>query len=408
MSCPARSGIRPVWGSTCTPASCGFSGLDSLRRRQRTLIRAEPTAPARATTVARLIAWRWPRACCSPPIAVPTGRRRDRCPAQHSDQQVRPLWPRRSSASCRSGRRSGPHGQRDRLLLRPTASTGCRSATRRSRRSMRQAIVAIEDARFYQHGAIDLKGTIRASINNLQHKPVQGGSTLAQQYVKNVLYPFRAQPAGGVRGCDHRNPRPQDPRTADGRASRAPDDQEPDPRRLPERGLLRQLGLRRRGRRGALLQHRRVEAHAAAGGAAGRARGEPVRVRPDHQPEGGARPAATRCSSGWSRLGDITQADARAASRQPLGLHPSTLQKGCTSTSATATRRSSATTCSRSMKPGPGVQEAYQAAEPDRRAEDLHHPGPQGPARGAERGQLHDAAAAARQFNPGKQRGRPR
>jgi len=51
---------------------------------------------------------------------------------------------------------------------------------------MRHAIVAIEDARFYQHGAIDFRGTLRALVNNLQHQSVQGGSTLAQQYVKNV------------------------------------------------------------------------------------------------------------------------------------------------------------------------------------------------------------------------------
>jgi membrane peptidoglycan carboxypeptidase len=51
---------------------------------------------------------------------------------------------------------------------------------------MRHAIVAIEDSRFYKHGAIDFKGTLRAVVNNLEHKPVQGGSTLAQQYVKNV------------------------------------------------------------------------------------------------------------------------------------------------------------------------------------------------------------------------------
>jgi len=51
---------------------------------------------------------------------------------------------------------------------------------------MRQAIVAIEDSRFYQHGALDFKGTVRALVNNLQHQAVQGGSTLAQQYVKNV------------------------------------------------------------------------------------------------------------------------------------------------------------------------------------------------------------------------------
>src|SRR5215471_14378540 len=51
---------------------------------------------------------------------------------------------------------------------------------------MRQAIVGIEDSRFYQHGAIDFRGTVRALVNNLQHKSIQGGSTLSQQYVKNV------------------------------------------------------------------------------------------------------------------------------------------------------------------------------------------------------------------------------
>jgi membrane peptidoglycan carboxypeptidase len=51
---------------------------------------------------------------------------------------------------------------------------------------MRDAIVAIEDSRFYLHGAIDFRGTIRALVNDLSHNPVQGGSTLAQQYVKNV------------------------------------------------------------------------------------------------------------------------------------------------------------------------------------------------------------------------------
>src|ERR1039457_6289932 len=59
---------------------------------------------------------------------------------------------------------------------------------------MRRAIVATEDSRFYQHGAIDLKGTIRAFVNDFEHKPIQGGSTLAQQYVKNVLILSAADP----------------------------------------------------------------------------------------------------------------------------------------------------------------------------------------------------------------------
>jgi membrane peptidoglycan carboxypeptidase len=60
--------------------------------------------------------------------------------------------------------------------------------------AMRSAVVAIEDSRFYQHGALDFKGTVRAVINNLEHKPIQGGSTLAQQYVKNVLILSSADP----------------------------------------------------------------------------------------------------------------------------------------------------------------------------------------------------------------------
>ena len=53
---------------------------------------------------------------------------------------------------------------------------------------MQQAIVAIEDARFFQHGAIDLKGTLRAAATDVNTGgAVQGGSTLTQQYVKNAL-----------------------------------------------------------------------------------------------------------------------------------------------------------------------------------------------------------------------------
>jgi membrane peptidoglycan carboxypeptidase len=52
---------------------------------------------------------------------------------------------------------------------------------------MVNALVGIEDSRYWEHGAIDLRGTIRAAVNDLKHQPVQGGSTIAQQYVKNVL-----------------------------------------------------------------------------------------------------------------------------------------------------------------------------------------------------------------------------
>ncbi len=52
---------------------------------------------------------------------------------------------------------------------------------------MREAIIAIEDSRFYLHGAFDLRGTLRALANDLSGSSTQGGSTLAQEYVKNAL-----------------------------------------------------------------------------------------------------------------------------------------------------------------------------------------------------------------------------
>ncbi|MGW3647768.1 transglycosylase domain-containing protein [Streptomyces sp. NPDC000878] len=53
---------------------------------------------------------------------------------------------------------------------------------------MQKAIVAIEDSRFYEHGAIDLKGVLRALNKNAQSGGVsEGASTLTQQYVKNVF-----------------------------------------------------------------------------------------------------------------------------------------------------------------------------------------------------------------------------
>ncbi|MFM9135695.1 MAG: transglycosylase domain-containing protein, partial [bacterium] len=53
---------------------------------------------------------------------------------------------------------------------------------------MRQAIVAVEDARFLEHPGIDLRGTMRAIVaNSSSEGSRQGGSTITQQYVKNIL-----------------------------------------------------------------------------------------------------------------------------------------------------------------------------------------------------------------------------
>jgi membrane peptidoglycan carboxypeptidase len=53
---------------------------------------------------------------------------------------------------------------------------------------MREALIAIEDSRFYDHGGVDVQGTLRALGRNLAAGGVQeGGSTLTQQLVKQTL-----------------------------------------------------------------------------------------------------------------------------------------------------------------------------------------------------------------------------
>jgi membrane carboxypeptidase/penicillin-binding protein len=54
--------------------------------------------------------------------------------------------------------------------------------------SVQQAFIAAEDKRFYEHNGIDERGLIRAFIANLAHSSrPQGGSTITQQVVKNLL-----------------------------------------------------------------------------------------------------------------------------------------------------------------------------------------------------------------------------
>ncbi len=50
------------------------------------------------------------------------------------------------------------------------------------------AFIAIEDRRFYAHGAFDPEGMLRASVSDILHRRiVQGGSTLTQQVAKTLF-----------------------------------------------------------------------------------------------------------------------------------------------------------------------------------------------------------------------------
>ncbi len=51
---------------------------------------------------------------------------------------------------------------------------------------MKDAVLAIEDARFYQHGGVDYKGMLRAALANLGRVKSQGASTITMQVARNV------------------------------------------------------------------------------------------------------------------------------------------------------------------------------------------------------------------------------
>jgi penicillin-binding protein 1A len=59
---------------------------------------------------------------------------------------------------------------------------------------MKDATVAIEDKRFYQHKGVDFEGVVRAAMKNAESgDTVQGGSTLTMQLVKNIYSQDRAR-----------------------------------------------------------------------------------------------------------------------------------------------------------------------------------------------------------------------
>jgi len=51
---------------------------------------------------------------------------------------------------------------------------------------IKDAVIAIEDSRFYQHGGVDTTGILRALVSTAQGNK-QGASTITQQYVNNVI-----------------------------------------------------------------------------------------------------------------------------------------------------------------------------------------------------------------------------
>jgi penicillin-binding protein 1A len=73
------------------------------------------------------------------------------------------------------------------LAILPSTENRTPVTTAQQAPILRQATVAIEDKRFYEHDGVDFQGVLRAALDNLEAgHVVQGGSTLEQQLVRNL------------------------------------------------------------------------------------------------------------------------------------------------------------------------------------------------------------------------------
>jgi Transglycosylase len=192
--------------------------------------------------------------------------------------------------------------------------------------SVRNAVIAIEDRRFYENPGVDLRGIARALVRDIIHQQaVQGGSTSTQQFVKNAL-------------------RAQNDRTIFQKMREAALayhltrkwSKGKIPHAVPELDLLRERRLRDRGRRPDVLRARarargvrhtrapvRGRAEGLGGGAAGRDHRLAGHLRPGRPPGRRPRPPRPRpgahVRAGWAVAPGPLQGPAHGAARARRG-----------------------------------------------------------------------------------------
>ena len=162
---------------------------------------------------------------------------------------------------------------------------------------LKDATIAIEDRRFWHHGALDYQGILRAAIKDVFSggSGLQGASTLTMQLVNNVYMPTRLKYRPRPQVQDHPG---QAGRAAGGQAHQGVDPQQLS-QRCPVRDSRRPDGVRRRCRVADLLRQAGLGADARASGAARRAAAGAVR-NTTHSSTGGRRASAEpRCSRRW-------------------------------------------------------------------------------------------------------------
>ena len=184
--------------------------------------------------------------------------------------------------------------------------------------NLKNAVIAIEDRRFYSHEGVDYTGIARALWQDiLRRRAAQGGSTITQQFVKNALS-AQARPLGVPEAARGRARLPPRAQVVEGE----------DPHPVPEHRVLRQRRLRRRGRGAHLLRRRRRA----------RGAGERQRRRRRHPAAGAARPRRR------SRIPTLARVARPVARRGGPARRDDLVARRCTTRWRTPRRRASAAT----------------------------------------------------------------
>ena len=68
-----------------------------------------------------------------------------------------------------------------------------------------QAAVALEDRNYWENPGINVRGLLRAFVSNLQGGAVQGGSSITQQLIKNIIIPPEERAQQSYRAQDQRS-----------------------------------------------------------------------------------------------------------------------------------------------------------------------------------------------------------
>ncbi|MDA2805826.1 penicillin-binding protein [Nocardiopsis suaedae] len=191
---------------------------------------------------------------------------------------------------------------------------------------MRAAVLAVEDRRFYEHSGLDLRAVFRAALATLEGR-TQGGSTITQQYVKNVLVEAAETPEEAARATETTLARKiRELRYALGVEAALPKD------RILEGYLnISYFGNGAYGVQAAAQRYFGVDAAdlsaAQAATLAGLVKGPSV-YDPVEHPEKALDRRAT-VLSGMADVGVLTEEDARRAADSPLGLDMTPLGGGC-------------------------------------------------------------------------------